>query len=51
LPFLFLLGSNFTAADGAVKLVGLCARQSLYLHLKHALWHGPRPRQSGELAI
>jgi len=51
LPFLFLLGSNFTATDGAVKPVGLCARQSLYLHLKRALWRGPRPRQSGELAI
>lgn len=51
LPFPFLLGSNFTAADGTVKPVGLCARQPRYLHLKRALWHGPRPRQSGELAI
>lgn len=38
--FFFLLSSNFTAVDGTVKLVGLCALVvPLYLHLKRALWH------------
>lgn len=52
LPFPLFIGLKlYCRRRRTVKPDGLCARQPPYLHLKRALWHEPRPRQSGELAI
>lgn len=45
LLFPFLFGPSFTAANGTVKPVGLCAQQTQYLHLKHALWISSTTKQ------